>query len=434
MSSVLITHVQIFDGSGRAPFPGEVLVRGNRIEAVTERPDTGAAGTRGAALPANGATVIDGQGGTLLPGLVEPHGHPSFPDAATRDDFVRLPPEEHTLRTMHNARTMLDCGYTSCLSAASAKPRLDVVVRNEIEAGRIPGPRLLANGPEITVTGGLGDVNQSHLPHLENSAFSWVADGPDEIRRIARILVREGVDLLKLNISGDPGQASAQARETVMTEAEVTACMEVARSRGLRVCAHARSAESVKMCLRHGIDIIYHANNADEEALDGLEAAKGRVFVVPTLGHTYNIVHGSPYHAPIDNPAAQEELHAGIETVAALRRRGVRVLPGGDYGFAYNPHGTYARDLMHFVELLGFSPADTLRAATQLGGEIMGRPQELGLVRPGYLADLLVVRGDPLQDIRLLQERDNLLLIMKDGACHKSPAAPGAAQARSAAG
>jgi imidazolonepropionase-like amidohydrolase len=206
-----------------------------------------------------------------------------------------------------------------------------------------------------------------------------------------------------------------------MTEAEVEACMQVANAAGRRVCAHARSAESVLMCLRHGIDIIYHANNADSEALDALEAARERVFVVPTLGHTYNQVYGSEYHPPLDNPDAVLELEAGIETVAALRRRKVRVLPGGDYGFVYNPHGSYARDLMHFVELLGFTPAETLVAATRHGGAIMGRGEELGQIRPGWLADLLVVRGDPLQDIRLFLDRANLQLIMKDGALYKAP-------------
>jgi imidazolonepropionase-like amidohydrolase len=106
-----------------------------------------------------------------------------------------------------------------------------------------------------------------------------------------------------------------------------------------------------------------------------------------------------------------------------MRKRGIRVLPGGDYGFAWNPHGTYARDLALFVDLLGFSPTETLVAATRMGGEIMGRGDELGLVKPGYLADLLLVDGDPLADIHQLQRRGSLRVIMKDGHLHKTPAA-----------
>ena len=118
-------------------------------------------------------------------------------------------------------RTMLDSGYTSVLSGASAKPRLDIVIRNEINAGRIPGPRYLANGPEITVTGGLGDENELHLPHIDTPTFAWVADGADEVRKICRLLVREGTDLFKLNVSGHAGPPSSRADRAVMTDAEV---------------------------------------------------------------------------------------------------------------------------------------------------------------------------------------------------------------------
>jgi imidazolonepropionase-like amidohydrolase len=420
MSTLHITNVNIFDGSGAPPFPGAVLVRGPRVAAVTRSGD--------GPSPA-GAVVIDGGGATLMPGLIEPHAHPSFPDAASRDDFTRLPPEEHTLVTMHNARTLLECGYTSCLSAASAKPRLDVAIRDEINAGRIPGPRYLANGPEITVTGGLGDTNLLHLPYHPNPTFSWVMDGPDAIRRLCRLLIREGVDLLKLNISGDEFTPAARAETTVMTDAEVAAAVEVAASRGLRVCAHARSAEAVKMCVRHGIEIVYHANYADEEALDLLEAGRDRFFVVPAIGITRQLCQGAgtPWGLSPDVVRArglERELEVSVDTIGRMRKRGIRVLPGGDYGFAWNPHGTYARDLTHFVDLLGFSPIEALVAATRLGGEIMGRPGELGQVKAGYCADLLLIQGDPLDDIRVLEDRERILLIMKDGRLFKAPGHP----------
>jgi imidazolonepropionase-like amidohydrolase len=412
--SYIIENVRIFDGTGRAPYPGEVQVEGDRIAAVT----AGGGGPR-----PEDARVIPGAGATLMPGLIEPHAHLSFPDG-TSYDAMRLPPEEHMLLTVRNAKTMLDCGYTSALSGASAKPRLDVVLRREIDAGRVPGPRLLANGPEVTVTGGLGDTNAMHLPYHEMPTFCWIADGPDAIRSACRTLAREGVDLLKLNLSGDQGTSSAGSERTVMTDAEVAAAMEVAQAWHLRVCVHARSAESVLMALRHGIEIIYHANYADERALDALEAARDRIFVAPALGLTWSLSQaGGQWGVSAERSRLFErELEISVETLGRMRKRGIRVLPGGDYGFAWTPHGAYARDLWLFVKVLGVSPTDTLVAATRLGGEIMGRPGELGVVTPGALADLLLVDGDPLADITLLQDRDALRMIMKGGALHKAPA------------
>jgi imidazolonepropionase-like amidohydrolase len=411
----LITNVRILDGTGRAPFPGSVRVEADRIGEVTPGP---------AAPAAAGAITIDGAGATLMPGLVESHAHIGLADM-TSHDLTRLPPEEHMLLTVRNARTMLDCGYTSAFSAGAPKPRLDVVLKREIDAGRVPGPRMLANGPEITVTGGLGDTNLLHLPHYETPTFAWVADGPDAIRRVCRLLAREGVNLLKLNLSGDLGTSSFPSEQTPMTDAEVAAAMEVARAAELRVAAHCRSAGSVLLAMRHGVEVVYHANYADERALDALEAARDRVFVGPAIGITYNLsqANGQWGVTPERARAFEQELAVTVETVARLRKRGVRVLPGGDYGFPFTPHGTYARDLWLFVKVLGFSPMDALVAATRLGGEIMGRPGELGVVKAGALADLLLVDGDPLADIAILQDRNSLRMIMKDGALHKAPAA-----------
>jgi imidazolonepropionase-like amidohydrolase len=411
--SYLITNARILDGTGREPFLGAVRVDGNRITQVMP----------GAAVPApDGATVINGAGATLMPGLIESHAHIGLADLGSLD-LTRLPVEEHMLITVRNARTMLDCGYTSAFSAAAPKPRLDVVLKREIEAGHVPGPRLLANGPEITVTGGLGDSNLLHLPHYETPTFAWVADGPDAIRRVCRLLAREGVDLLKLNLSGDLGTSAWPSEQTAMSDDEVEAAMEVARARGLRVAAHCRSAGSVMMALRHGVEVIYHANYADERALDALEAARDRIFVGPAIGITYNLSQAAGQWGVTSERARafEHELAVTVDAIGRMRKRGIRVLPGGDYGFPYTPHGTYARDLWLFVKILGFSAMDTLVAATKLGGEIMGRPGELGVVTSGALADLLLVDGDPLTNIEILQDRGALRMIMKDGTLHKAP-------------
>ena len=198
-------------------------------------------------------------------------------------------------------------------------------------------------------------------------------------------MCREGVDTLKINPSGDTLLPRARSGQTVMTEAEVAAVCSVASAHGRRVAAHARSAESVKLCLRHGVQIIYHANLADDEACDLLEAHKDEVFVAPTIGWTVAMLERGPEFGrarePDERAMLESELEATVETMRELKRRGVRVLPGGDYGFAWNPNGTNARDLEHFVKLLGFSPMEAIVAATKFGGEMMMMGEELGQVR-----------------------------------------------------
>lgn len=415
MSEYIIENVSIFDGSGRELYPGSVRIQGNRIADVSERARHGYS---------ESARVLDGRGATLMPGLIEPHGHLSFSNGRS-NEFTFIPPEEAMLDTVRNAKVALDSGYTSVFSAAACKPRLDIVLKREIDSGRFPGPRYLACSPEITVTGGLGDTNQVHLPYNQATTFCWIVDGAEQMRRAVRTFAREGVDTIKLHLSGDLGASSAPSEQTPMSDAEVEAAMEVAASRELRVVCHARSATSVMAALRYGINIINHANYANGPALDALEAAKHRVVVIPAISITHAIAYSNGQWGvpPGRARAFQEELEATIVSVEQMRRRGIRVLPGGDYGFVYTPHGEYARDLWLFVEVLGFTPMETLVAATRYGADVMGMPGQIGVIKEGALADLLLVDGDPIEDISVLQRKDALLMIMKDGTMHKPPSA-----------
>jgi imidazolonepropionase-like amidohydrolase len=417
MSRTLFTNVNILDCTGAQLYGGEVLVDGNRIKEIAKA---------GKKLTRDGAEVVDGGGATLMPGLIESHGHISFCDTSTLEGLGDIPPEEHTLKTMKYAKVMLDQGFTAIFSAAAAKARLDVVIRNAINDGDIPGPRLRAASPELTVTGGLGDVRRAHM---YRETFAICCDGPDEFRKTAREMCREGVDTLKINPSGDEFIPFARAHQTVMNDPEVAAVAEVAKSRGKTLAAHARSAESVKMCLRHGVDVLYHCTLSDSEALDMLEAQKERIFVAPAMGIMYTtaVGEGSGYGITKDHPVAvyfKRELDMCVENMKKLKKRGVRILPGGDYGFAWNPIGANARDLEHFVKLLDYAPMDAIMAATKLGGEIMQMGNELGQIKPGYLADILLVDGNPLTDVAILRDKNRLLAIMKDGVFHKEPRKP----------
>jgi len=413
--TTLFKNVRVLDSTGAPPFEAQVLIEGNRIAAVA----------RGkGALATLDAKIIDGGGATLMSGLCDAHTHFSWIDQPSLDAIGMLPVEEHVLESARSAKRYLDCGYTMCVGAAAAKPRLDVVIRNYINSGKLPGPRYLANGPEIATIGGLGDLNPSHVAAY---TFVEIVNGPLEMRRVVRRLLKEGVDQIKLNLSGE-NITSVPAECTPMAEDEIAeAISEVRRRSGVRVCAHARSAKSVKLCVKYGIEIIYHASFADEEAIDMLAAARDKHFVAPGVAWLYQTCHGAERWGVTAEVARGmgyfRELETCIATVKKMKARGIRILPGGDYGFAWTPHGTYAKDLQYFVELFGFTPMETILAATALGGEIMGRPHELGKVREGYLADLILVDGDPLSDIKMLQDADRILAIMKDGAFHRQPAA-----------
>jgi imidazolonepropionase-like amidohydrolase len=411
MNRVLFRGANVWDGSGAAAFPADVLVEGSRIKTIACAPNR---------LAADGAVVIEALGRTLMPGLVEGHAHISFGGAVNDSDLGNIPPEEHVLLTVRNAKTLLDHGFTSAYSAATSKLRLDVVIRNAVNRGEFPGPRIRAASPEITVTGGLGDERKAHMYY---ESFGMIADGTEEIKKVVRLCCREGVDNIKVNISGDDLSPAAHGGLTVMREEEVQMAVNVARDFGKKVNCHARSAGSVKRAVRCGVDVIYHCESADEEAIDMLESVKDRIFVGPAIGIIYSTLYEGEQFGFHRDSEIGRQMQRVIDTTAAvykeLRKRGVRILIGGDYGFAQTPQGDNARDLKHFVDLLGFSPSEALQCGTRIGGQVMGLGKELGEVKEGYLADLLLVDGDPLEDLDLVVHQKNLHVIMKEGSLYK---------------
>ncbi|KAF5512679.1 Uncharacterized protein CGCA056_v012714 [Colletotrichum aenigma] len=423
-SKILFTEVQILESTGRQPYPGDVLIEDERITHVGTVP--GKEELRSDPC----VTVFHRQGRTLMSGLGDAHAHLTW----NGGDLARLgdlPVEEHVLLTIKSAKCFLDSAYTiyafpwclnqtgliliyRCFGAAAAKDRLDVVIREAINSGDIPGPRYLANAREIAKPE--GDLVAS---------ITRFAEGPEEMQQVVRSNIQcIGVDNVKISMSGEEITGNRAAEDCYFTAAETAACVEEAHRHGKRVCAHARARDSVKMCISQGVDVIFHASHVDDEGMEMLEKKRHTSIVAPAI----NWLVATAYEAEAfgyTQEAAEKagyvrELDTAVAGLREMHRRGIVILPGGDYGFAWTPHGTYARDLEHFVNFLGFTPHESIIAATAGVAALFMRSHELGRVRPGYLADCILVDGDPLKDIGILQEHSRLNVIVINGKVHKA--------------
>lgn len=405
-SKILFLDVNILDSTGKEPYNGDVLIEGERITHVGTVPDK-------EELKKNRRVrVIYGRGRTLMSGLGDSHAHFTW-NGGNLEGLGGLGVEEHVLLTARSAKCYIDSGFTMAFGAASAKERLDVVIRDAIYAGDIPGPRYLANGKEMARRDG-----------ELCAGITAFADGPSEMREVIRHHVDIGVDQIKLSMSGEQITETRSAEDCYFTDEETAACVEEAHGLGVRLCSHARARDSVKMCIKHGVDVIYHASWIDSEGMDMLEKAKDKHVVAPALNWLVATLHEAEAfgytHEKAEKVGYARELDVAIKGLREMHERGIVVLPGGDYGFAWTPHGTYARDLEHFTKLLGFTNHEAIISATAGVAKLFMRSHELGKIQPGYYADCILVNGNPLDDISILQDHDKLNVIVLNGRVHKA--------------
>jgi imidazolonepropionase-like amidohydrolase len=418
MARIVFTKGLVFDGSGTAPAPGEVVVEGDRVVEVRDR-----------WLDHHGNDeVVDATDCTVMPGMVESHSHLTFPSAVGHIDSSFNPPVDVSFfghigdpavqlaRAERNARILLDAGFTSAYSAGSIiDVPTEITLREKIKTGEVPGPRFRAAAME----------RDNHFVRPDGHVDpDW--QGPEACRKWVRDQAAAGYDSVKFLLSNDDVFVEGGSHITQYTAEEAIAAGEQARESGVWLNCHSQSAESVKIAVRAGFRSIYHCTYADEEALDLLESVKDFVFVSPAPGIIYANVHEGEEYGITREVAEKMGSVACLESMAAIypeiRRRGVRALPGGDYGFPNNPIGRNARDLELFVDVLGYTPLEALTAVTKYGGELMDMGG-IGMLKPGWAADVLVVRGNPAEDVRVLQRQDNLVAIMLAGKFRKAPAA-----------
>jgi imidazolonepropionase-like amidohydrolase len=402
VNRTLLANAAILTCSGdptERPFDGDVLIEDDRIAAVFHGR---------APVDATGSAVVDLRGCTLMPGLCDAHTHISWPldFVFNHPEIAVMPDDEHALEVAGVVRRYLQSGYTTLIGAGALKPRVDVLVQRAIDKGLVDGPRLWPSGETITQRGAIGA-----------GAAAEVADA-DELRRLVGEQCELGVRVIKLMVSGDGIVPDHPSQVTYMDDAMVGAAVGEAERHGAFVTVHARSTEGTRMAVRNGVRIVHHATYLDDAAIDELTAARDRVWVCPGLHYLRAMVegHAEPYgftHERIAAARYDEEIQASVDGLAKLHSNGVRIVAGGDFGHQWTRHGTYAAEVASYVELVGLTPLEALLTATHNAGPLVG--ELLGQVVPGYLADLVVLRGDPTTDIRVLLDPDRIRAVVKGG-------------------
>jgi imidazolonepropionase-like amidohydrolase len=407
-AATIISNGQLVDGHGDPPV----------IDAVVQIQDgviTYAGSSRDAPASRGDEKHIDAAGGTIMPGLVEAHFHPTYFNVAELVDLdLKYPVEYVTLLAAANCRLALECGYTAARSGGSLF-NIDVWLKQAIEDDLMPGPRLAASGREICGVGGLMDWNPD-FRKIGMEGLILLINGPDEARAAVRKLVKDGVEWVKTYPTGDAAAPDTNDHHTLcMTFEEMDAVVSTAHNHGMKVTGHCRATEGIKNALLAGYDTLEHGTFMDDETMELL--LERDVPVVPALYFEQASVERGPEwglsQRVIDGH--QETLEGGAESARRILQQGGRLGMGGDYGFAWNPHGDYAKELTFFVKYVGFSSLETITCATRTGAEIMGIQDQVGTIEAGKLGDILVVDGDVLSDISLLEQRDHLIAVLQGG-------------------
>ncbi len=428
MSRIVFRNANLLDGD-QPPRPGSsVVVEGQRIAelgadaTITARPDD---------------RVVDLGGRTLMPGLWSCHFHTCFSNwapAASPMLGLEAQPGIMAILAQKNVTTAMDWGFTSLVCSSSAY-NLDHALKVAITGGLIPGPRIWACTREMMSPGDQADgANSSWYMELGNTGLLRHCSGPEAFRAAIREELGRGADIAKIAVSTGHGVGPAEELESV-NRAELAAAVEAAHGRGKKIRAHAASRRSILDSAWAGVDIIDHADRMDAECIDAiLEAGSS---LAPTLLFSprflaflegmldQGVMMGASYLAegPAERQQRIDEGRADFENICRMlpeaNRAGMRIVVGDDYGVTTLPHGDYMDELELYVKEIGIPPLDVIRWATKHGAETVDCGDELGTVSVGKLADLLVVDGDPIADIAVLKDRDNLLAIVKEGVFYK---------------
>jgi len=359
--------------------------------------------------------VLDYSREFVMPGLIDSHVHLSYGNARTQEDIdLYASMEFRAIRGLEAAQRVLRAGYTS-MADLSISGRVSLAVRDAIEAGLFVGPRVSSAGRALTTRQGLDDWYPRWIGVPETSIGVLVRNISEAIEEI-RGQAKDGVNFIKLAMDGD-SMNPATGMVAGFNQEETTAMVTEIHRIGKKAVVHSRGAEAVKYSARAGADVILHASWMDAEGLELV--VKNRCSVMPTISLiANNIDFTQPTDAcyPSFPDAHKRELEAAIKSLGEARRANVPFMVGTDSGFAVTPYGEWhARELEHYVKYLGFTPAEALRCTTAGNTRLMKEGNKIGRLESGCFADLVVVDGNPLQDISVLQDRSRFKAIFKSG-------------------
>jgi len=409
MNTLVLKNAVVIDGTGSDPVPnGSVIVEGERIREVLA--------TAPGRTPSH-ATIIDCKGKTLLPGLVDAHVHVGAVEANLMDQQRQNHTSMLVIRTLKVIRETLDQGFTSIRDAGGADPGF----REALQQGLIQGPRLFVAGYPLSQTGGHGDFRlpTDRRPPSEDQAglATRVCDGVDQVRQAARELLRQGVDHLKVMAGGGAMSPSDELDTSQYSIEELKAIVFEAQSAGTYVMAHVYSSRSIRNAVAAGIRSLEHGNLLDEEAARAIKEAEA--FLVPTLV-TYEMISqmGKELGIPDNNlrkiNIARER---SLEALAIAHRMGVKIASGSDL---LGPMQIYkGAELELKSRVLG--PMGAIVASTKTNAELLRKEKDLGTIEAGKLADLILLDGDPLKEIKLFQQyQEKITLIIQSGRVYKN--------------
>lgn len=397
----LLTGVNVVGGASPVQPDCTVVIEGNRITSVSADP----------VAAADGDQVIDLAGRTVMPGMALCHFHSTYADLGTAPYGLEHAPSYQALVSHKNLMTALTHGYTTIVGAGASRD-IEPGIRDAIEAGVVPGPRLVPSGRELSTTGHANE--QVSLPwhwNLPELGAARSCDGPEGFRYTVRDEIHKGVEVIKLFVTGGHGVPGAKDRME-MTRDELAAAIDTAHSRGALARAHLVGKKPIMTALELGIDIVDHGDEIDDEVIAAL--AETGAFLVPSVLYPMAI---AAMLEPAKPRAAQEIRQIIASVLQALPKAqaaGVKILLGDDYGGPGLDHGEYGKELHAYVDDAGLPPLTVIGWATRNAAALLGREHDLGTVETGKLADLLVLERDPTADITAIAD-EKPVAVLRDG-------------------